>query len=77
MNRIARWVANILETRIWIGLVAEGDQIQDWPAELSRPRTAAEAVLAAQAARRSSRPCRKPPQSVSRPAPPARRISGA
>jgi hypothetical protein len=51
MQRIARWIANVLETRIWIGLVAEGDPIQDWSAESPRPRTVAECVLAAQGAR--------------------------
>jgi len=76
MNRIARWVANFLGTSIWIGVVAESDPIQDWPAELPRLRTVAEAVLAAQTARPSPPPGRKPPQSASPPAPPARRISG-
>lgn len=41
MNRVARWVDNILAAGAWQGVAAAGERYEDWPARLAPLRTPA------------------------------------
>ena len=60
MNRVTKWVADLLDAGVWRGAAASGDKYEDWPAKLA-PRRLAARPPAPACPPRSSTPSAPPP----------------